>query len=246
MKVAIISQARMTSTRLPGKVMKTILGKTLIGLQVERLRRVRNADCIVVATTTNASDDALAEHCRKDLGVAVFRGDENDVLARYHGAAKEIGADVVVRVTSDCPVIDPEVSAALIGRFLESRSDCDYLSNTLDRTYPRGMDTEVMSFAVLDIAFREARKPYEREHVTPFLYGHPERFRIQQFTRETDDSIHRWTVDTPEDFELVKRIVESLYPQNASFSLEDILKLLRQHPDWARINAHVEQKKLGE
>lgn len=245
MKVTIITQARMTSTRLPGKVLKTVLGKPLLAYQIERLRRVPNADEVMVATTTNPEDDPIIELCAS-LGVPVHRGSEMDVLERYHGAAKASGADVVVRVTSDCPLIDPEVSALVIERFLSARGALDYVSNTQQRTYPRGLDTEIFPFALLELASKEAVIPYEREHVTPFFYTRPERFRIGQVVDAQDNNTQRWTVDTPEDFELIRLLLERLLPTKPDFAMRDVLDVLRQNPEWVQINAHIEQKKLGE
>lgn len=245
MKVVIIVQARMTSTRLPGKVLKQIQGKSLLEYQLERLRRVKLADEIVIATTTNETDQPIVEFCER-LGVACFRGSEHDVLARYHDAATLHQADMVVRVTSDCPLIDPAVIDQVIGFFLNHIEEYDYVTNCLKRTYPRGMDAEVLSFQVLHEAFVEAVEPEEREHVTPFIYRHPERYRLANIDFSENQEHHRWTVDTPEDFELVEKILTALYPVHPDFSLEDVLDLLQRHPNWANINAHVEQKKLGQ
>lgn len=245
MNKVIIVQARMTSTRLPGKILKEVLGKPLLEYQVERLRRVRNADKIVIATTTNNTDEPVVSLGGR-LAVPVYRGPENDVLARYHGAARAYGAGLVVRVTSDCPLIDPGVIDRVIGFYHEHKDAYDYVSNTLQRTYPTGMDTEVFPFTVLDEAYREALDAAEREHVTPFIYRRPERYRIGQVIAYNDTSRHRWTVDTPEDFELVRRIIEVIYPENPAFSLYDVLNLIDRNPSWTEINAHIVQKTLGE
>ncbi len=245
MKTVIIIQARMTSTRLPGKVLKPVLGKPLLEYQIERLRRVVNADGLVLATTTNPTDEPIVELCNK-LHVQCFRGSENDVLARYFYAAVAHGADVIVRITSDCPVIDPGVVDKVIRFYLDRLTDYDYVSNNLTRSYPRGMDTEVFSFKTLKDAFTEGVEAFEREHVTPFIYLRPERYRLGNVQFDRDESRHRWTVDTPEDFELIKKILESLYPSKKDFTLEDMLGLLKLHPDWIGINAHVKQKTLGE
>ncbi|MBN3869132.1 glycosyltransferase family protein [Nostoc sp. JL33] len=242
MKTVIIVQARMTSTRLCGKVLKKVLDKPLLEYQIERLKRVNLADEIVIATTINSTDLPIIELCNR-LSVPYFTGLEDDVLARYHGAAKEHHADVVLRVTSDCPLIDPQVIDKVIQFYLEHRYD--YVSNCLERSYPRGMDTEVFSFIALHQAFVEATAQPEREHVTPFIYMHPERYRLAQIFYSENQSSHRWTVDTADDFELIKRILEALYPQIPKFTLEDCLHLLRQYPDWSLINAHVEQKKYA-
>ncbi len=240
----IIVQARMTSTRLPGKVLKQVLGKSLLEYQLERLQRVKLASRIVIATTTNETDQPIVEWCEIQ-GIACFRGSEHDVLARYHGAASLYQANTVVRVTSDCPLIDPAVIDQVIGHYLAHIADCDYASNCLERTFPRGMDVEVFSRRALDEAFLEAKEIAEREHVTPFIYRHPQRYRLANIIYRENQGQHRWTVDTPEDFELVDKILNALYPTKPTFTLKDVLDLLRHHPDWADINAHVEQKKLG-
>lgn len=245
MRTVIINQARMSSTRLPGKVLKEVLGRPLLDYQVERLRRASLADELVIATTTNDADDILVEFCRK-RDLAVFRGAEQDVLSRYYHAAIEHQAELVVRVTSDCPVIDPKVVDRVVAAFLERRDYVDYVSNTQVRTFPRGMDTEVFTFDALRTAYAEATLEYQREHVTPFLYCQPDRFRVEQVTLATDLSSHRWTVDTPEDFELVRRIVEALHPRNPHFGLNDIIALLDSNPALMEINAHVVQKALGQ
>ena len=245
MKTVIIVQARMTSTRLPGKVLKKVLDKPLLEYQIERLRRVKLADEIVIATTVNDTDRPIIELCER-LSIPYFRGSEEDVLARYYGAAKEHYADVVVRVTSDCPLIDPQVIDKVIHFYIENTDKHDYVSNSLKRTYPRGMDTEVFSLRALHEAFLEATAQPDREHVTPFVYRHPERYRVGNIVYSENQSSHRWTVDTPEDFELIRRILEAIYPQNPEFRLEDCLNLLQQYPDWLNINADVEQKKYGQ
>lgn len=245
MKTLIIVQARMTSTRLPGKVLKEVLGKTLLEYLVERLRRVKLADGFVIATTTNDTDEPIVALCRQ-LQVPCTRGSELDVLARYYEAASLHKADVVVRVTSDCPLIDPTVIDHVIRFYREHRAPYDYVSNALTQSYPYGMATEVFAFEGLEQAYREATAEPEREHVTPFFYTHPERYRIGHVVHPQDLSHHRWTVDTPEDFELVRRVTEALYPGKPEFDMQDILALLEKHPDWVHINAHVHQKKLGE
>jgi spore coat polysaccharide biosynthesis protein SpsF len=243
MKTVIISQARMTSTRLPGKILKEVLGKPLLAYQVERLKRVANADAVVIATTVNAADDAVVALCG-ELGVPCFRGPEEDVLTRYYLAAQEHDAAVVVRVTADCPLIDPAVVGAVIGRYKAAQPAPDYVSNTLVRTFPRGLDTEVFSFQALAEAYREAALPAQREHVTPFIYSQPRRYRLSSVEDPVDHSRYRWTVDTPEDFDLISRIIAALYPRNPHFTMEDCLDEYRLHPEWYDINSHVEQKKL--
>lgn len=241
MKTVLIVQARMTSTRLPGKVLKPVLGKPLLSYQIERLRRVKLADELVIATTTNETDQPLIDLCAS-LNVPYYRGSEEDVLARYYGAALDIKADTVVRITSDCPVIDPEVIDKIIHYYNAHRPLYDYVSNTLDRSYPRGMDTEVFSANVLEEIYIEATAPSDREHVTPFIYKNPERYKLANVLHKSDESRHRWTVDTMEDYELIKKIIEALYHQNPNYTMDDILKQFKYNPDWFFINSHVEQK----
>jgi spore coat polysaccharide biosynthesis protein SpsF len=245
MKTVIIVQARMTSSRLPGKVLKTVLGKPLLEYQIERLKRVKLADEIVIATTTNDTDQPIVDLCKR-LAVPYFRGSEEDVLARYHGAAVEHHADLIVRVTSDCPLIDPHVIDKVIKTYQYACPVYDYVSNCRERYYPRGMDTEVFSFSALDEAFHEATIPPDREHVTPFIAMRPERFKQVNVTYHEDQSRHRWTVDTQEDFLLISKIIEELYPLNKEFTLKDVLDVLQCHPGWHLINAHIEQKKYEE
>lgn len=242
MKTVIIVQARMTSTRLPGKILKEVLQKPLLEYQLERLRRVRNTDELVIATTTNDTDLPIIDFCSR-YHIKFFRGSEEDVLARYYLAASAHEASNVVRITSDCPLIDPDIIDQVIQTYMDNQATVDYVSNTLIRTYPRGMDTEVFSFSVLEEAYRKALLSTEREHVTPYIYGH-DRFRIKQVTAHNDLSKHRWTVDTPEDYELIRRIIEAIYPVNPVFTMQDVVNLLEQHPQWVEINSSVEQKSV--
>ena len=245
MKTAIIVQARMTSSRLPGKVLKEVNQRTLLDYLVERLRRVRLANQVIIATTTNTTDKPIIDCCEK-LGCDHFRGSENDVLSRYFGAAVQYGADLIVRVTSDCPLIDPAVIDKVIRSYQAGRSELDYVSNTLDRTFPRGMDCEIFSTELLTEVHTEACAQYEREHVTPFIYQNRKRYRIGGVKYHSDESHHRWTVDTPEDFKLIKLMLESLFPHKPEFNLEDCLELINKHPEWEEINKEIVQKALGE
>ena len=229
----------MGSERLPGKVLLPVLGKPLLAYELERLRRAKEISKIVVATTTDSQDDAIEKFC-KNFDVACFRGDEAHVLKRYYDCAEKFSADIVVRVTEDCPLIKPGVVDRLIETAIEE--DLDYVSNTLERTFPRGLDCEVFKFSVLKTAYLEATDPYEIEHVTAFLYRRPESFELANLPCKENLSAHRWTVDTKEDFELIRRILESLYPKTTEFGLRDILRLLKKHPDWMKLNASVSQK----
>ena len=196
---------------------------------------------IVIATGAGFADDPIADFGRKN-DLICFRGSEEDVLSRYIQAALARSADTVVRLTADCPLIDPEIVDQVIGFYLKNRSGYDYVSNVLRRTYPRGMDCEVFSALVLSEAHREAKLRVEREHVTAFIYGHPERYRLGGVTHSSDQSRHRWTVDTPEDFELIGKILTELYPKNSFFTMRDVLALLELHPEWEALNSHVQQK----
>lgn len=242
-RVGIIIQARMMSTRLPGKVLMPVMGKPLLEYQIERLQRVRRADDIIIATTKNDTDQPIVDLADR-LGIKVFRGSEEDVLSRYFGAAKENDLDVVVRITSDCPLIDPAVVDDVIGAYLENAENCDYVSNCLSRTFPRGMDTEVFPFSLLEQVCCEAIEQPYREHVTPYIYEDNQRFRLMNVVFRRDESHHRWTVDTSEDLKLIEHILETLYPINRYFELEDVLVLMSAHSNWFEINSQIEQKKL--
>jgi spore coat polysaccharide biosynthesis protein SpsF len=242
--IAVIVQARMTSTRLPGKVMMLVAGRPMLSYQIERLRRCRNAARIVVATTTNAADDPIAALCAEE-GVDVTRGSEHDVLSRYFEAARRYDATTVVRVTGDCPLIDPQLVDSAIAAYRDADGRFDYVSNMLEPTWPYGMAVEVFSARALAEAHAEARDDAEREHVTPFIYRRPERYRLKSLTMQPNLSHLRWTVDTAEDFELVRRVLETLYPRKPAFEMADVLALLAEHPDWLAINRHVRQKQLA-
>ena len=243
MKTIIVVQSRMTSTRLPGKVLLPLAGEPMLVRLLERLRRVQRADGIVIATTTNASDDPIAALCAQQ-GVPCHRGSELDVLSRYADAARLHAADVVVRITSDCPLIDPALIDQLIAVYEEG--DSDYVSNMLPPTWPYGMAVEVFSATALAQAHAEATQDAEREHVTPFIYWHPQRYRLRNVASPVALSHHRWTVDTPEDYELVRRLFDHLLPTNPHFTQADVLALLDAHPDWIAINQHVQQKPATE
>ncbi|GAB4238372.1 MAG: glycosyltransferase family protein [Chlamydiales bacterium] len=216
----------MGSNRLPGKVLKKVLGKPLLEYQIERLKRIATKVCLVIATTTLPQDDPIVALCNQ-LGVATYRGSEEDVLSRYYEAGCETQAEIVVRLTADCPLIDPEIIERAISLFLKHPTYCDYLSNCLNRSYPKGMDVEVMRFSTLKDTWKNAKLPEEREHVTLHIYHHPERYAIANFTCSLGNyASTRLTVDTFEDFVIVSRVIENLYPKNPRFTLEDILHYL--------------------
>jgi spore coat polysaccharide biosynthesis protein SpsF len=238
--VAII-QARIGSTRLPGKVLLPLLGRPILSRVVERTARAERIDEVVVATTVDPGDEPIVNLATAE-GWAVERGSENDLLDRYVQAARAHDADVVVRITSDCPLIDPTLIDQTIEAFVERRGD--YASNTLaPRTYPRGLDVEVVSTDALEAAWRDDADPASREHVTPFLYRNPDRFRLIRVSGHDDRSAHRWCVDVPEDYELVRRIYDAL--GGDTFGWQEALAVVDAHPDWSELNSHVTQKTLS-
>jgi spore coat polysaccharide biosynthesis protein SpsF len=216
----------MSSTRLPGKVFREIKGEPMVMHQIARIRQMRNLAQVVVATSLESSDDELAEFLTAH-GVSIFRGPLNDVAARFIGAMDEHPADVVVRLTADCPLIDPDVIDAVVDRHTETGAD--YTSNVINRTFPRGLDCEAFDPAVLRELYSEGMTDYEKEHVTVGIYSRPERFQLENYAGETDHSDLRWTVDDPADFEFAKWVYEQL--PGSLFSTADILELLAAHPD---------------
>lgn len=240
LKIVAIIQTRMGSTRLPGKVLMDLEGETVLSRVLSRLRRTMLIDELLVATTDRPADDVIVEECRK-CSVQVSRGDQDDVLDRYYRAAQLAKADIVVRITSDCPLIDPEIADKTIRAFLEA--SVDYASNGLRRTYPRGLDTEVLTIDALGKAWRQAQRRYEREHVTPYIYEHPDAFNVLAVTGDEDYSDHRWTLDTPEDLEFIRSVYGHL-KERGSFSWRDVLSLLKQRPELIKINRSVLQKPL--
>lgn len=242
MRVVCIIQARIGSTRLPGKILKKICGKTILEHDIDRLKRVKNIDKLVIATTTLEKDNVVVEEAKR-LGVKCFRGSEDDVLSRYYYAAKENNADVVVRVTSDCPLIDSEVTEKIIEYYINNREKYDYVSNTIERTYPRGLDTEVFSFKALEKAFNEAVIQRDREHVTPYIWDNNEIFKLAQYKNDIDSSKLRWTLDTEKDFKLINSIYGYLFDENGNnFNMKKILDLYKVDKNLKEININVEQK----
>lgn len=243
-RVVAIVQARMGSTRLPGKVLADIAGEPMLVRVVERSRRAKRLDDVAVATTTEIEDDPIAALCAA-RGYPFGRGAVRDVLDRFYRLAMSLGATVVVRLTADCPLIDPEVIDRTVGEFLSSDPPVDFAANRfpppMERTYPIGLDVEVCAFAALERAWREARRPYEREHVMPYLYEEPGRFRVLHVRSETDYGRMRWTVDTAEDLKLV-RAIYAAFDGRDDFSWRQVLELVSRRPELAEINAEVPHK----
>ncbi|WP_226000514.1 glycosyltransferase family protein [Paenibacillus sp. BJ-4] len=240
MNIVAIIQARMGSTRLPGKVDLNLLGVTVLERVVERIKKVKQINKIVVATTDLTTDETIVKLAHK-AEVEVYRGSESDVLKRYYEAAVTHNADVIIRITSDCPVIDPVIIDELITNYITG--SYDYVSNTIERSYPRGLDAEVFSFASLEKAHLEAKKMEQREHVTPYIYQNPDQFSMLSVTCAKDYSNYRWTLDTAEDWELIQQIY-AYFKDRDSFDWQDVLELMETNPEIALINSHVEQKKL--
>jgi spore coat polysaccharide biosynthesis protein SpsF len=232
--ILAVLQARMSSTRLPGKVMAEVAGAPMLLRQIERLRRCERLDRIVVATSTDRSDDALAAFLALS-DIAVCRGPLDDVLARYEIALEAFGpADVLVRLTGDCPLTDPDVIDATVALLLDNH--LDYAANTpAHRTYPKGLDVEVMTAAALLRAAREAADPYEREHVTPYLYRRPELFAQDFISQAADEGEVRWTVDRPDDLEFVRAVYNGLYPDRRAFTSDDVRAFVHARPDLAML-----------
>jgi spore coat polysaccharide biosynthesis protein SpsF len=225
-----ILQARMSSTRLPGKVMRPLAGEPMIGRQIERLRRARRLDQIVVATSDRADDDPLAAYV-EGLGVGLFRGDLNDVLDRFHHALEAHGRpEHFLRLTADCPLADPEVIDLCIACHLASGADITH--NSVGRTYPKGLDVEVCRTAALDAAWAETREPYDREHVTPFIYARPARFRELSITHDPPER-WRWTVDTPADYAFAAAVYDGLFAEKPDFLMLDLLAWQAARPGLA-------------
>lgn len=235
-KVTAIIQARMASTRLPGKVMKEVLGRPLLSYLIERVRCCKRIKDIILATTLNSEDDSIAM-CGSNKGVDVFRGSEKNVLERYYKAATRFDARHIMRITADCPLIDP----GLLDKLIEYNfsQNYDYASNAVAPTLPDGLDAEIFTFRALNYAHKHAVLPSELEHVTPYIFNHPEMFKIGSWLYQEDLSKLRWTVDEPEDFEFVRQVIEILYPVNRKFRMNDVLELIRKRPDLVQINTHI-------
>lgn len=241
MNIVAIIQARMGSTRLPGKVIKEIAGETMLSKVVHRTMKAKRINQIVVAMTINTADDVIVRECTK-LKISFYRGSEEDVLDRFHQAAREYKADVIVRITSDCPLIDGALVDKVINVFLKEKSD--YASNTLKPTYPRGLDCEVMTPKALEIAWKNARKVYERVHVTPYIYQHPNIFKLSSLEGNVDYSRYRLTVDTQEDLDLAREIYKRFNTDN--FSWLEVIRLFKKEQTLPFINEHIRQKTLEE
>jgi len=247
-KTVAIIQARMGSTRLPGKVMKLLAGKTVLSHVIERVKACPLLSDVVVATTTLQQDDVIVAEAVR-CGAKYFCGSKDDVLSRYYHAAKAFHTDIVVRITSDCPLFDPFILTKMLQDYLarvERGTPLDYYSNALKPTFPLGLSAEIFTSIALARAFSEATKDYEREHVTPYFYLHPDLFNIDGFTNAEDLSHYRLTLDTADDFHLITEIYDHIYEEGRLFQTDAVIQLLKDRPSLVKINAHVRQKQLGD
>jgi len=242
-KVICISQARMTSSRLPGKILREVCGRSLLDYHVSRLRASQEIDILIIATTVNSTDDVIENYCT-EKNVGCVRGCEDDVLSRYYQAMKGQNADIIVRVTSDCPLIDPMLVDHLITYFKAHRDQYDYVTFGREN-FPRGLDAEVFSREALESAYHLGQEDFQREHVTPYIYRDKSQFRCGIYPSQDVSGHHRWCVDEPRDFELIEKMLSALDGTD-DFTWQDCRALFDVNPEWFDINSAVNQKKLGE
>ncbi len=233
-KIAIIIQARMGSSRLPGKVLKTIDGIPMLGLQINRLKHSKYSPEIIIATSTLKQDKPILK-LAEELTIKSYAGSHEDVLDRYYQAALRYNIDIIARITADSPLIDPEIFDKMLEVFLEN--NFDYISNVRPATFPDGLDIEIFSLETLERTWKEARKSSEREHVTGYIGTNLNLFKTFNFENEKDYSEMRWTVDEPEDFEFIKEVYKNLYHKKEIFLMKDILELLKEKPELMKINS---------
>lgn len=239
MNIVTVIQARTTSSRLPGKVLKPILDKPLLVHLVKRVKAAKNSGTIVVATTTLKEDNQLVNLCKEE-GILYFRGNPTDLIDRHYQAGVQYFADAVVKIPSDCPLIDPEVIDQVLRVYLDNPWKYDYVSNLHPPSFPDGNDVEIIPMGTLYTAWQEAGRTYEREHTTPYIWEQPGRFRIGNVLWEAGLDLsmsHRWTIDYEEDYQFIKAVYEELYPVKPLFNLYDILFLLKQRPELASLNS---------
>lgn len=237
-RIVSVCQARMGSTRLPSKVLLPVAGATLLERFIERVQRSRLADVVIVATTMRTEDGQIVKLCEQH-GWNWYRGHSTDLLDRTYNAARAHDAEIVVKIPTDCPLVDPQIIDAVISRFLESYPDIDYVSNLHPATWPDGNDVEVMSIRILEAAYRSAKAPHEREHTTPWMWDGNDAIRCANVINPDgcDYSMsHRWTIDYPADYELIRRVYADLYEANPEFTCNDVLAHVELHPDISALN----------
>jgi spore coat polysaccharide biosynthesis protein SpsF len=236
MNIIAIIQARTSSTRLPGKVLKIIEGKTVLEHVINRVRAAKNLDDVIVATTVKKEDLKIVKLCSY-LGISVFCGSEEDVLDRYYQAARAFKANHIIRITADCPLIDPMVIDKVIELYF--KKNADYATNTLPETFPDGLDNSIFSFETLSVAWKNAKLSSEREHVTPYIRKNPNIFKIVNLKCNIDLKDKRWTIDEPEDLKFIKIIYKNLYYEDSLFGMEAILNYLKENPEIEKINKNI-------
>jgi len=238
-RVLAVIQARLHSTRLPGKALMQVAGRPMLSHVISRAEAVLGVDHVILATTGGAEDDALVDLAQRH-GVSAVRGSVDDVLDRFHTALLEHPADAILRVTADCPLLDAEVSGRVLADYLDHRDAADYVCNVQPPTYPDGLDTEVFSAAALERAWREAGQRSDREHVTPYMRDERNGFRRRNVAHDEDLSAQRWTVDELPDLEFVRAVYDELAPDGARiFGMRDVLALLRRRPGLSALNAGI-------
>ena len=235
MKNLAIIQARLSSSRLPGKVLKKVLGKPIILYQLERVLKSKLINKVIIATSIEKSDDDLCKLCLKN-NIDFYRGSLNDVLSRFYNTYKQFGpSENIIRLTGDCPLIDPKIIDKVILKHLNS--NFDYTSNTIQPSWPDGFDVEVINSKILEVVNKNAKTPYDREHVTSYIYKNKQTFKLQNISNSRDWSKIRLTLDFKEDFELIKTIISELYPTNANFKTSDIFKFLNKNAELSNLNS---------
>ncbi len=239
MKCVGILQARTGSTRLPEKVLKKIKGKSLLELYVNRIKPSKQIEQIVIATTTLSEDDRI-EAVTRQLGLHCFRGSENDLIDRYYQCALEFKADIIVRITPDDPFVDYQVVDRAIEIFKDN--SVDFVTNHFNPTFPEGLDVEVYSMRALERCWKRAKLYSDREHVSPYIHSHQNEFKIINFEQEEDLSNYRWTIDHECDFQMASSVYDYLYEKNKIFLQQDIVELLREHPEISEMNCHIQRK----
>ena len=243
MNISLIIQARMNSSRLPGKVMMPIMGRPILEYCLERVAKSKKISEIIVATSNLKVDEEIVNFV-SNLGFKYFCGSETDVLNRYFLAAKKYNSDVIVRCNADCPLIDSDIIDLIINAYLDNIGKYDYVSNILEPSFPIGMHTEVFSYDSLESANTNAKNILEREHVTPYIYNNPQKFNLKNISMKEDLSHYRLTLDQIEDYELIKKIYENLYDTNKNFSMIDIINLIKEKESWLQLNRHIEKNSI--
>lgn len=236
--IGAIIQARTASTRLPDKVLLELGGKTVLEHVIQRVEKSKKIEKVVVATTTKKKDDRIIDLCKK-LNIDYFRGSETDVLDRYYQTAKKFNFSAIVRITADCPMIDPQIIDKVI--YLYKKEKLDYASNVIPPTFPDGLDVEVFPQKTLKKSWKESKLKSEREHVTVYMWQHPNLFKQNHLKNNIDLSIHRWVLDDPEDYEFMKKVYDKLYPNNPNFRMNDLLKFFIKNPEIEKMNKGIKR-----